>query len=268
MSKQISEDDLLKIFTQKQQKTNLFEVFFNIASKAIVFLTILFIVFIGINFYAIKDNFDYWYKNDFEEQTVAPDVNSALEPGTTVLKNINNTTNKKVETNKINLPQIADNSISIPVLNLTSPITWRVNNTTKEVSSNLEKGVIQVNGTALPGEKGNVYITGHSSNYLWTTGDYKSIFSVINRLVAGDLVYVNYGGTVYVYKVYDQKVVAKDDLSIMAKTNDSRLSLVTCWPLGTSLKRMVVLANQIYPDPKNNKSSEASSNFNKLPAGR
>jgi LPXTG-site transpeptidase (sortase) family protein len=269
MNKPISEEDLLKLFLKKQKSTNIVDLTFNFAGKTIAFLAVLFVVFIGINYYAIKDNFSYWYKNDFQE-TNQPNIDNqaGLQPSASMLKNINSVNGKKIQDGKINIPQITDNSISIPILNLSAPVSWRINNTSKEVSSSLEKGVIQVNGTALPGEKGNVYITGHSSNYVWTTGDYKSIFSVISRLAAGDLVYINYGGTTYIYKVYDQKIVAKDDLSIMQKTSDSKLSLVTCWPLGTSLKRMVVLANQIYPDPIKNKASENNSGFNQLPSGR
>jgi sortase A len=194
----------------------------------------------------------YWYNNDFNNET---STKTPAKPEPVIADLISMTKEPKETVKKVIQPDMPENSIRIPSIEIDAPISWRVNNVPKEVSSGLSKGVIQINGTALPGQKGNVYITGHSSNYVWVRQKYNSIFSNISKLVVGDLIYVKFGSDIYAYKVFDQRVVASNDLSILNPTNDSRLTLATCWPLGTSLKRMVILANQIYPNPDKNKAT-------------
>ncbi len=258
----LNEKDLEKIFANKKKDSQIADIIASIIWKVVSFAGIVCICYLAINFYGFKDKVQYWYKNDFKAE---PAIDRA-EPAVSQLVSI---IEKKQEPAKREIqPDMAENSIKIPTINVNAPISWRVNNLPKEVSQGLSNGVIQVNGTALPGEKGNIYITGHSSNYVWVKQKYNSIFSNISKLVVGDMVYVKFGKEVYVYKVYDQKIVASNDLSILDPTNESRLTLATCWPLGTSLKRMVVLANQIYPNPTKNKASKEVIRFTKLPSGR
>jgi LPXTG-site transpeptidase (sortase) family protein len=70
------------------------------------------------------------------------------------------------------------------------------------------------------------------------------------------------------YQVNDQRVVMPTDLTIMEPTEDTRLTLVTCWPVGTSLKRLALLASQVYPNPEKNKEPTSTYRINNLPSGR
>ena len=255
---QISEDDLVRIFSYKRKNTDLFESFFIFLGRVLLLCTAIIIVYGAINFPAFKDKVVFWYKTDIQgvseiiEQ--APAIGEPVAPAP-----------KEIEY----LPEIAENHLQIPSLDITAPISWRIPNVPDKVSLGLQNGVIQLDGTALPGEKGNVYITGHSSNFVWSKGHYNSIFAVINKLVAGDLIYLKYNNKVFAYKVADQKVVAATDLSVLEQNSDATLSLVTCWPIGTSLKRLVIIADQISPNPADNTSPGASDNhFEKLPSGR
>jgi len=257
----LDEKDLVQIFTTNDKKSNLAETSLVYISRTLIFIVSLIVVYIAVNFNAFKDSFNFWYKYDF--QANEPAVTDIKVPEI-VTKTPTGQASKSAQSQSV-LPEMPDNSILVPALSLHAPITWRVNNTPKEVHDNLAKGVIQVNGTSLPGEKGNIYVTGHSSNYVWSTGDYKSVFSVISHLVAGDYIYIKFDGQVFAYKVFDQRVVSPTDLSSLENTQDSRLTLGTCWPLGTSLKRLIVIANQVYPDPANNKESRETINFQKLP---
>lgn len=259
----LNDDDLVRIFSQKKKDSQIADFVISILGKTLLFSLAVIISYIAINFYGFKSTFQYWYKNDFSDQQ--PTTNLA-EPDVSQLAN--NTIQTKTAAQKSIQPDMPENSIRIPAISVDAPISWRVNNLPKEVSEGLSKGVIQVNGTALPGEKGNIYITGHSSNYVWVRQQYNSIFSNISKLVVGDIIYVKFGKNVYAYKVFDQRVVAANDLSILNSTNDSRLTLATCWPLGTSLKRMVIIANQIYPNADKNKPSKEVIKFTSLPAGR
>jgi sortase A len=257
----IDEEDLVKIFSQKKSSPEIAEQFMGILTKLIFLTAAISLSYIFINFYGFKDKILFWYQNDFKEE---PSVHQSAQPDVTEIK----TKEGKPVENKTVIPDMPDNSIRIPSIDIDAPLTWRVNNLPKEVSQGLSKGVIHINGTALPGQKGNVYITGHSSNYVWIRQKYNSIFSNISKLVVGDIIYVKFGSEVYTYKVFDQKVVSSKDLSILNPTNDSRLTLATCWPLGTSLKRMVILANQISPSPSKNKPSKEVIQFTKLPGVR
>lgn len=252
----ITEDDLVKIFSDK--KPSRFGLgIFSLLNKIIVLAILVCTVYVLINFNAFRIKFDFWFKNDIKGETQIDEASKTVA-----------SKQATEEAKKESLPEMKENSIKIPSLNIEAPIIWQVPNIPKDVSTALENGVIQIKGTGMPGERGNIYITGHSSNYVWSKGNYNNIFSLLGNLVAGDIVYVKFSNKVYAYKVINQKVVLPTDLSIMAPTDDSRLSLVTCWPVGTSLKRLVVQANQIFPDPGNNPPQKDVIDFKKMPAGR
>jgi len=258
MHNSLTEDDLVKIFSMKERSKKRVFIFFDIIYKLLIFVFIVCICYIVINFRAYAQKLNFWYKKDFQSQVADKDMPNA--PSASNLEN---------SADAFGLPVMNDNHIDIPIIDVNAPINFRINNTPKEVSIGLESGVIQLNGTALPGEKGNVYITGHSSNYIWAKGDYNSIFALLDKLVIGDKIYIKFGNVIYCYNVFDKKIVLKTDLSVTKSTNDSRLTLVTCWPVGTSLKRLVVLANQEYPDPENNKEASANTGtFETLTSGR
>jgi LPXTG-site transpeptidase (sortase) family protein len=97
-------------------------------------------------------------------------------------------------------------------------------------------------GTALPGEEnGNAFVSGHSS-ILSNPKDYKSIFSALPRLEEGDEVLVNIAGVEYRFLVESKRVVEPSDLSVVSPPQSGRyLTLMTCVPPGTRLKRLVVI---------------------------
>src|SRR5581483_3640794 len=53
-------------------------------------------------------------------------------------------------------------------------------------SNNFDQHLALLPGSALPGEKGNVFITGHSSVFLWQLGSKKPIFNNLESLKKGD----------------------------------------------------------------------------------
>lgn len=100
-------------------------------------------------------------------------------------------------------------------------------------------------GSALPGEKGNIFITGHSSlTQFFRQDNYKAIFANLPRLDKGDEILVNAGGTDYKYVVEAMKVVDPSETWVInPPDSDGRyLTLMTCVPPGLSTKRLIVLA--------------------------
>lgn len=101
-------------------------------------------------------------------------------------------------------------------------------------------------GTALPGEKGNVFISGHSAvNPL--LGVKKAYFSKLTDMKKGDQIILEAEGIKFKYQVIDLKVVDPKDVSVIAppETNGRYLTLMTCVPPGLNFKRLVVLGKML-----------------------
>jgi len=161
----------------------------------------------------------------YEELQVTPTEQSApLEPG-----------------------EVVPQGSIVPKLKVSAPIQYPETNEESVIQQYLVKGVVHYGGTANPGEVGNSFITGHSSNFWWMKGNFNYVFVNLDKLIAGDRVIIYYEGNKYVYKVSSQVVVIPTDVSVLAQTDTPTLSLMTCTPPGTNWKRLVVKLNQISP---------------------
>ena len=143
----------------------------------------------------------------------------------------------------------ADPRLIIPKLNIDVPIHFGI--PLSEVMSAMNNGVAHyriAGASAYPGEIGNLVITGHSAGDVYSSNPYKYIFSGLERLSDGDLIYVNYNSTRYTYKVVKKEVVEPTNVAaLVVNTDKPLLTLVTCTPLGTSRYRLLVTAEQISP---------------------
>lgn len=107
----------------------------------------------------------------------------------------------------------------------------------------LRKGVAHALGTKFPGEGGNVYFFAHSTDNFWNVGRYNAIFYLLKELEVGDEIDVFYKGVRYIYIVDKKEIVDPSDVSFLTQPSQSeQLTLQTCWPPGTTLKRLVVIA--------------------------
>lgn len=152
--------------------------------------------------------------------------------------------------------------VIIPKINVEIPVVYDVNTIDEAaIQQGLEGGVVHYPTSPDPGQKGNVVIVGHSSNNIFNQGKYKFAFVLLNRLEAGDLFFLTKDGVRYTYKVYEKKIVAPNDVSVLGPTDKpATATLITCDPPGTSLNRLIVVGEQISPDPSGNKESTATSN--------
>lgn len=119
----------------------------------------------------------------------------------------------------------------------------------------LHDGVVHYPDTALPGQTGNVVIFGHSSGQWWAPGNYKFIFTLLDKLKPQDLIFIDYQGQRYIYRVYDSFVVKPTDLSVLNQGSKNILTLITCTPVGTSTNRLIIRAQQTVPKVGYNTSS-------------
>lgn len=146
-----------------------------------------------------------------------------------------------------------DPRLIIPKINVDVPAVYGVGNDYDSQMTAMEKGVAHFaipGASSRPGEVGNTVLSGHSSNDLFDGGDYKFIFAQLEKLAVGDTVYANYGGKRYTYIITKTEVVKPTQVNkLVYPTTKPVLTLITCTPLGTSLNRLLVTAEQVSPDP-------------------
>ena len=143
----------------------------------------------------------------------------------------------------------AEPRLIIPKLNIDVPIHFGI--PLSDVMSAMNNGVAHyriAGASAYPGEIGNVVITGHSAGDIYSSNPYKYIFSGLERLEDGDLMYINYNSVRYTYRVVKKEVVEPSNVAaLVVNTDKPLLTLVTCTPLGTSRYRLLVTGEQISP---------------------
>lgn len=141
-------------------------------------------------------------------------------------------------------PQDPDFSIIIPKIGANSRIIPNVDASNEtEYLAALKKGVAQVAGTAFPGEGGHIFLFAHSTDYFWNVSAYNAIFYLLYKLQKNDEVDLFYKGQRYVYRVIGSQVVDPSEVQYLTrKTNREFLTLQTCWPPGTTLKRLLIFA--------------------------
>ena len=143
----------------------------------------------------------------------------------------------------------ADPRLIIPKINVDVPVWFDIPYT--EAAAAMLKGVAQFKipgASALPGEIGNLVISGHSAGDIYSGNQYKFIFSGLERLEPGDLIYINYNSVRYTYQMTKNEVVEPSNVAALVyETSKPVLTLITCTPLGTSRYRLLVTAEQISP---------------------
>lgn len=155
------------------------------------------------------------------------------------------------------LPDIGppENRVIIPKLGLNIPlVTPSYSSLLKEdwdgvetdIQDALKHGVVHYPGTARPGQAGNFFVTGHSSYYPWSDGHYKTIFARLHELEVGDEYWAYYGGDKHRYVITSKKEVKPSDVTVLDQPTNRRTgTLMTCTPVGTTLRRLILQSQEI-----------------------
>lgn len=130
--------------------------------------------------------------------------------------------------------------LSIPKLGINSA-------TVRNDHTDLKESLIHYPGTALPGDLGNPVIFGHSVlPQFFNPKNYLTIFSTLHTLKPGDEVSISSEGATYTYKIRQMYETQPEDLSPLAQSYGSRtLTIITCTPPGTYLRRLIIKAELI-----------------------
>ena len=131
----------------------------------------------------------------------------------------------------IGLPARAVARLEIPAINLDALV----------VEGTGPKSLLQGPGhypkTPDPGEDGNSAIAGHRTMY-------GHVFRNLDSLKKGDEIRTSTRTRIATYRVVEIKVVDPSQTEVVAPTDDNRLTLTTCHPVGSARQRLVVVAER------------------------
>lgn len=133
--------------------------------------------------------------------------------------------------------------LEIPSLKVSVPLVWTQDS--KNFDRDLQNGVVHYPGTAMPGQIGTTYISGHSSNVPWAKGSYNRVFSKLGDLADNAsfviTVYTKQGKTIKYHYVVSRRAEFKaTDQEQFKNSGTQTVALSTCWPVNTTQKRLVV----------------------------
>ncbi|MBQ6519431.1 MAG: class D sortase [Anaerolineaceae bacterium] len=120
--------------------------------------------------------------------------------------------------------------IGIPAINVDAPVVqgddWEALKT--GVGLNAESG--------LPGKPGNVILSGHNDIF-------GQVFRELDRLKTGDEIMILTEKNAYTYLVTGTQIVQPSQVEVMRQTEDSTLTLISCYPYLVDTQRIVVSAS-------------------------
>ncbi len=110
----------------------------------------------------------------------------------------------------------------------------------------LKTGVAEALGLSHPGQTGTTYLFAHSVGTRWDFARYNAVFYLLEKLEIGDRVEIVYGEKLYKYEMAEREILAASDTKyLIPQTISEKLVLATCYPPGTTWKRLVVVAKRI-----------------------
>lgn len=123
----------------------------------------------------------------------------------------------------------------IPKIGVSSPIVFPKDNSERSILESIKEGTAFYPGSQLPGQNGRAVILGHNAK----------VFALLSKLQNGDEFYISSGNKKLVYKVFSNDILTPkqtDEFISQKPGNKSDAALITCWPIGSSLKRTVIQA--------------------------
>jgi len=106
----------------------------------------------------------------------------------------------------------------------------------------LRRAVGHISETPLPGEPGNVVLTGHRDSF----------FRPLRNIQSGDAIALKTSDGDFQYQVESTSVVSPDDMQVLQPSREPTLTLITCFPfyyVGPAPKRFVIRARQMEASP-------------------
>ncbi len=142
-------------------------------------------------------------------------------------------------------PVSTDFGIVIPKIHANAPIVKDVDAFDSAMYQQaLAKGIAHARGTSTPDTAGNTFLFAHSAQNWLNANRYNAVFYLLYKLEKGDAFSVYYKGKEYVYKIEEKRTVSADNVEVMNTSAYPRsVTLMTCWPPGTTFQRLIVVGS-------------------------
>jgi len=155
----------------------------------------------------------------------------------------------KVQEEAVGLSLDSYFSIYIPKIDAKSKIIANVDPADEAAyAESLKNAVAHARGTYFPGQGKGIYLFAHSTDTTFNVTRYNAVFYLLRELEVGDDIVVFFTDKKYVYSVFDKQIVEAGDTSWLTRQyGEETLVLQTCWPPGTSWKRLILVARPKMP---------------------
>jgi LPXTG-site transpeptidase (sortase) family protein len=148
-------------------------------------------------------------------------------------------------------------SIAVPGLGIRAPVmlpsltywstqAWGLMEEQMQVG--LNHGTVAYPHSAGPGGNGSLIIAGHSSPPTASAEQsvYGDVFARLPEIEVGQDITVTTSASPVTYRVEEKMIVSPNVTSILEQqTDDSILKLITCYPVGTTKSRMIIIAKKV-----------------------
>lgn len=145
---------------------------------------------------------------------------------------------------KILQPKDPNFSIIVEKIGADAPIIANVDPTNKDIyNAALRKGVAHSLGTSFPGQPGVTYLFAHSTDSIFSVPRFNAIFYLLNEIEVGERIVIYFNNKRFDYIVQETLITEPEDVSYFTmQTEEQILVLQTCYPPGTTWKRLLVIA--------------------------
>jgi sortase (surface protein transpeptidase) len=141
--------------------------------------------------------------------------------------------------NRIVIPKIWEN---IPLLDIENKEVGWMDELNNIFMKELANGVIRYPSSWIPWKIWNPFIFWHSSNFPWIKWEYNDVFALLDKVDLNDEIIVYYGQKKFKYKIKEKRVVKPSNVKILKNSEDkSEITIMTCWPIWTTLNRLILV---------------------------
>lgn len=223
-----------KVFDEDyaEHPDNLFPIF--LIWVGMILVGVATVIFLFTFFPVIKEEVKYHFINNDAEVVIEKDPAVSLDENKVIMK-----------------PVDTDFSVVIPKIRANAKVIKDVDPYDSYVyQMALTQGVAHAKGTTTPDEEGNVFLFAHSSDNFYNANRYNSVFYLLHRVEEGDNFYIIYEGKIYKYWITEKSIVEAGDVDYFsggsrAYDKPQTATLMTCWPPGTTLKRLVLVGELV-----------------------
>ena len=148
---------------------------------------------------------------------------------------------------RVLVPKDPNFSIIVEKIGANAPVIPNVDASQKAVYEQaLKRGVAHALGTAFPGQVGVSYLFAHSTDTIFNVPRFNAIFYLLKDMEVGDRIVIFFNGKRYDYLTVEKKITEPGDVSYFTmKTDEQILVLQTCYPPGTTWKRLLIIAKPV-----------------------